>query len=135
SAGLAALEGLWSEAHGQYLCRDRVSGELVVSASVGGLLPVFAAVPRERAARIARTIERWGERVTYLVPSHDPDDPRYEPQRYWRGPVWLVVNYMIADGLARDRKSTRLNSSHVKSSYAVFCLKKKKGALHGPPRG
>src|SRR5690606_41586405 len=26
----------------------------------------------------------------------------------------------------RDRKSTRLNSSHVKSSYAVFCLKKKK---------
>src|SRR5690606_13589325 len=28
-------------------------------------------------------------------------------------------------GGARDRKSTRLNSSHVKISYAVFCLKKK----------
>src|SRR5207253_8855074 len=28
--------------------------------------------------------------------------------------------------LARDRKSTRLNSSHVAISYAVFCLKKKK---------
>src|SRR5690606_42056638 len=28
-------------------------------------------------------------------------------------------------GGRRDRKSTRLNSSHVKSSYAVFCLKKK----------
>src|SRR6266700_6295873 len=28
--------------------------------------------------------------------------------------------------LAGDRKSTRLNSSHVKISYAVFCLKKKK---------
>src|SRR5690606_41401952 len=27
--------------------------------------------------------------------------------------------------LAQDRKSTRLNSSHVKISYAVFCLKKK----------
>src|SRR3989442_5636239 len=27
---------------------------------------------------------------------------------------------------ARDRKSTRLNSSHVRISYAVFCLKKKK---------
>src|SRR5690606_41985595 len=27
-----------------------------------------------------------------------------------------------------DRKSTRLNSSHVKTSYAVFCLKKKKKA-------
>src|SRR5690606_40112355 len=29
-------------------------------------------------------------------------------------------------GAARDRKSTRLNSSHVKISYAVFCLKKKR---------
>src|SRR5699024_11844793 len=28
--------------------------------------------------------------------------------------------------LPRDRKSTRLNSSHVSTSYAVFCLKKKK---------
>src|SRR6266498_4594901 len=29
----------------------------------------------------------------------------------------------------KDRKSTRLNSSHVRISYAVFCLKKKKNAL------
>src|SRR5437773_9712944 len=28
--------------------------------------------------------------------------------------------------LAKDRKSTRLNSSHITISYAVFCLKKKK---------
>src|SRR2546427_8974376 len=31
-----------------------------------------------------------------------------------------------ANGLVRDRKSTRLNSSHSQISYAVFCLKKKK---------
>src|SRR5690606_40605752 len=31
----------------------------------------------------------------------------------------------------RDRKSTRLNSSHVKISYAVFCLKKKKKRAQG----
>src|SRR5690606_41589456 len=31
--------------------------------------------------------------------------------------------------VAEDRKSTRLNSSHVKISYAVFCLKKKKKKL------
>src|SRR5438874_9022259 len=31
----------------------------------------------------------------------------------------------VAEG-AEDRKSTRLNSSHVEISYAVFCLKKKK---------
>src|SRR5690606_41417203 len=34
----------------------------------------------------------------------------------------------------RDRKSTRLNSSHVKISYAVFCLKKKNTARSRPAR-
>src|SRR5699024_11878888 len=33
---------------------------------------------------------------------------------------------MVGDGINEDRKSTRLNSSHVSISYAVFCLKKKK---------
>src|SRR5690606_39763543 len=34
--------------------------------------------------------------------------------------------YPIQELAKQDRKSTRLNSSHVKISYAVFCLKKKK---------
>src|SRR6266508_3276868 len=34
----------------------------------------------------------------------------------------------------RDRKSTRLNSSHVATSYAVFCLKKKKRCARSDPR-
>src|SRR5690349_22904975 len=33
---------------------------------------------------------------------------------------------LCSDGQCKDRKSTRLNSSHVEISYAVFCLKKKK---------
>src|SRR5690606_40393478 len=37
-----------------------------------------------------------------------------------------VLAFDREHGDAADRKSTRLNSSHVKISYAVFCLKKKK---------
>src|SRR5690349_14127933 len=37
-----------------------------------------------------------------------------------------VLRTVVADEGAADRKSTRLNSSHVEISYAVFCLKKKK---------
>src|SRR5690606_39769427 len=40
-------------------------------------------------------------------------------------PDTRLVEGWIA-GMPLDRKSTRLNSSHVKISYAVFCLKKKK---------
>src|SRR5438477_9333956 len=35
-----------------------------------------------------------------------------------------------ARALDRDRKSTRLNSSHMSISYAVFCLKKKKNTIY-----
>lgn len=97
--GLAALERLWSEEHGQYLCLDRVTGKLIESASVGGLMPAFCAIPKARANSLARTIEKTAEKANFIVPSHALDDPRFDSKRYWRGPVWLVVNYMIADGL------------------------------------
>src|SRR2546427_243718 len=42
-------------------------------------------------------------------------------------PLRLAVVRALAAGHERDRKSTRLNSSHSQISYAVFCLKKKKG--------
>src|SRR5436309_12268182 len=45
------------------------------------------------------------------------------------GMVWMAVvrsPYAHAGITSVDRKSTRLNSSHVKISYAVFCLKNKK---------
>src|SRR5207302_7232098 len=35
------------------------------------------------------------------------------------------VGTTVSNNVSKDRKSTRLNSSHVKISYAVFCLKKK----------
>src|SRR5438477_7247214 len=37
-----------------------------------------------------------------------------------------AVDALLTHPLVRDRKSTRLNSSHMSISYAVFCLKKKK---------
>src|SRR2546426_5168667 len=47
----------------------------------------------------------------------------------------LEVGDALQAVLARDRKSTRLNSSHLVISYAVFCLKKKNKILsRSPPR-
>src|SRR5437870_9494863 len=47
--------------------------------------------------------------------------------------TWIMKPVGFAPGrkyplILKDRKSTRLNSSHVASSYAVFCLKKKRNA-------
>src|SRR5690606_41136302 len=56
-----------------------------------------------------------GQRVTRFRPRPDSVDFR-----------WIRAG--AGDG-TQDRKSTRLNSSHVKISYAGFCLKKKKPAV------
>src|SRR5207249_8388202 len=40
--------------------------------------------------------------------------------------VILTTGHAVLAARGQDRKSTRLNSSHVSSSYAVFCLKKKR---------
>jgi hypothetical protein len=117
--GLRAMESLWSNAHGQYLCKDRTTGQLIDSASIGGILPVFASVPKARAHEVARTIERWSASVKYIVPSHSPADPRFENKRYWRAPVWLVMNYMIADGL-RAIGETAVADHIVRSSLELI---------------
>src|SRR5436309_12575858 len=59
-----------------------------------------------------RLCECFSHRGPELLSSHWRQ-ARCRPARSWQSG-------------SRDRKSTRLNSSHVKISYAVFCLKKKK---------
>src|SRR5256885_12075956 len=60
---------------------------------------------------------------TTLFRSHeDEEDHRHVEQQHQHAQL-LERAYAV---LAQDRKSTRLNSSHLVISYAVFCLKKKK---------
>ena len=97
--GLNALDSLWNESINQYSCYDRILGKLIDTPSVGGILAVFAPIPNSRALSISQRIEIIAKTARYLVPSHDLNDASYDGERYWRGPVWLIVNFMISNGL------------------------------------
>ena len=105
----AALAGLWHEPSTAYLSRDLMSGEPIPVRTSAGFLPLFAGL-HDKAGLLAARLQDWHRRGIALVPSTDPDDPRFEPQRYWRGPVWCVVNWMIAEGLgaAGEREAAAL---------------------------
>jgi glycogen debranching enzyme len=94
---------LWSEADGLFLSYDLVGGAPIPRATSAGLLPVFAgAATMPQVAAMAATLQAWHTRVQWLVPSFDPAGDVFEPRRYWRGPVWSVVNWMIAEGFAEQ---------------------------------
>src|SRR2546426_8901172 len=76
---------------------------------------------------------RNGARPRAVGRARAPGAPRTGADR--RGPrgggVPAARHEPRMDARLRDRKSTRLNSSHLVISYAVFCLKKKKKTLTG----
>src|SRR5699024_3275154 len=81
--------------------------------SYGGMYQYLlaAADPQERLRVIAPDITPYD--LSYSLSSHNV------PKSFW------AAGLAAMGELSPDRKSTRLNSSHVSISYAVFCLKKK----------
>src|SRR3712207_7771018 len=70
--------------------------------------------------RVEHRVDELVGKVRLLRPLHDADGIDAEDGALLRN------DEPDRHALARDRKSTRLNSSHANISYAVFCLKKKK---------
>src|SRR3712207_7539726 len=97
-------------------------------------VPVFAEV--DGAARVVAFVQAFGHHddIGGAVPGSMPsaatsvfeEGLMVPPIKLWDRGVPNESALRIMTRNSRDRKSTRLNSSHANISYAVFCLKKKK---------
>ncbi len=101
----SALDELWDEEHALYADYDVEVGERVAVRTAAGLAPLYAGVPT--GARAERMVTRLAEsRVTvgdsgWAVTSLAPRDPGFRAARYWRGPVWPILNWVLQRGLDR----------------------------------
>src|SRR5690554_7741403 len=85
---------------------------------------------RRPSCRFGLTTGRWyhSDRLSVRIQAGSDSLHRSTSALRWYIP-WYEKTDSQPHRLALDRKSTRLNSSHVRISYAVFCLKKKKKKL------
>lgn len=91
----------WNSEVGAYCAFDVRSGTHAGTATSASFLAPYAGVT-DRLDTVVAMLEAWSQAAPYLVPSFDPRGERFEANRYWCGPVWAVVNYMIATGLAEQ---------------------------------
>jgi hypothetical protein len=99
-----ALETLWDESYGQYYSRSFVSHKLIEESSIATLLPFYAGnVPEDKAKRLLELLARkeyFG--AEWPLPSVPVSSPSFSEFKYWQGPTWINMNWMIIDGLKRN---------------------------------
>ena len=97
-------EKLWDKEHGIYLDYDLISDRPIQVYFTPNFSPLFAGIPDEdRAKRMVEAMENNGfglsdEDITPL-PSYDVHGFGFSPIQYWRGPIWININWFLMHGL------------------------------------
>ena len=127
----------WNPGAATYHDYDLVTGRRLETPSAAAVAAIGGdLVPAERALAL---LDRYRERCRGLVPlpTVPPDSPAFDPALYWRGPVWLSVNWLVIDGLRRlglAEASRRLARESIaafgRSGFAEYL-----DPVSGEPRG
>jgi hypothetical protein len=115
---------LWDEKRGIYVDYDLVSGRPIHVYFAANFSPLFAGIPdKKRAERLVDALENDGfgladESIT-PVPSYDIHGLGFSPVTYWRGPVWLNINWFLMHGL--EDYGYRQHADRLRKSIIELC--------------
>jgi glycogen debranching enzyme len=93
----------WRPALGRFVSRDLATSMDIDTPTQAGFVPLLA-LTLDTAQRdaVVRELTTWLDACVVGVPSVPPGEAGFEVKRYWRGPVWAVINWLIIDGLQRN---------------------------------
>jgi glycogen debranching enzyme len=123
-----AINELWCEEDKFFYNRDLITGQLCRVKTNASLMTLYGSLANEEQSKHLKTLtESWLGASPYSISSTHPDSELYEPQRYWRGPVWLHINWMIALGFegygfseVSDELKDATESLILKSGYYEY---------------
>ncbi|WP_233513406.1 MGH1-like glycoside hydrolase domain-containing protein [Micromonospora craterilacus] len=100
----AVVDRLYDPTTGTFHPRDLRTGQLTPARTVLGLAPlILPDLPTRQveAVLVEAASARFGlaARMTRPLPSHDRTAADFEPLRYWRGPSWMNINWLVRQGL------------------------------------
>jgi hypothetical protein len=91
---------LWNEDLGTYTGYDLRQEKAFPYWEIGGLTALFANIPNvEKATKMKTYLDDLIKNDFLIVPSFDVNHELYDSKRYWRGPIWPQMNWMIYQGL------------------------------------
>ena len=100
-------EKLWDEKSGRYFAYDLKAEKIIPSETSSGLIPLFGGVPNdEQAEKIVKNLtgpkfSGTEKEPAWLCPTYSLEAENINFEKYWRGPVWLNMNWMLYKGLLR----------------------------------
>jgi glycogen debranching enzyme len=99
----AGLEQQWRPGLRRFVSRDLVADCDIETATHSGFVPLLALdLDGTRCAAAASEMARWLADVRLGLPTVPRSSPDFEAKRYWRGPVWAIMNWLLILGLRRN---------------------------------
>ena len=103
----AIRDKLWHADHDIFDAYDLVSDSSIEVDTAAGFLPLFAgAATKEQAQKIYKRLNSASfcalhQGNCFTVPNYDTNMESFDSSNYWRGPVWININWMLSHGLRR----------------------------------
>ena len=102
----AIRDRLWSAKDKFFMSLDLKTGKEIEVKSVGGFAPLYAGAAS--TSMIENMVDHLRDPREFRgetgVPSVSLSDQSFDPECYWRGPVWINLQWMIVEGLIRNEK-------------------------------
>lgn len=117
----ALMNTLWHKESGFFFPRDVRSDELVTQFTCTGLLPLLLpGLPVAEELLCTAIGPRFGLGIALGVPSYDLTAPDFDPAKYWRGPSWFNIGWLVHRGLLaqdEDVNARRLRSDLLDAAW------------------
>jgi hypothetical protein len=112
----AIREKLWHEEQGIFDAYDLVSRQLIEVDTAAGFMPLYGgAANSKQAERLYHRLNSASfcalhQGNCFTIPNYDTQMPGFDRSNYWRGPIWININWMLAQGLRRYGYSLKADS-------------------------